>query len=369
MSAEANLKVKLESGASRVFNCLQITRGLREKLQREATPEELFFASRALNNVILIKEPNVSGEKGGDPFDAPLPIRTKVFVPYNAENPYEGGQSSFTDDARFEEALAYMVGKGGLDAGSFERDLRKIRTLEQLPSLDPFLLRDRFAMVGEQVNEAYFKLSEADWRAIRAHMRERFVLIGRFATEGKGDVPAATIDMLVDRIWEARDLEPLFPLLAAFGLPADRAGEFFYSWKGIGFFDYEFTRNTSLVRGFSQWIQSAQPRGYADRDETEAIERGRAHVRARVRTMLGDTLQTLGEFNTSFDQLFRKRETAANFSNFLLHSRRHFWRLGNNLNGIYHVLTLWDRTTKRSVDRSLPVQQMIQLLRIMREIL
>ena len=62
-------------------------------------------------------------------------------------------------------------------------------------------------------------------------------------------------------------------LLAAFGLPADRAGEFFYSWKGIGFFDYEFTRNTSKVRAFSQWIQTAQPRGYADREEAEAIER------------------------------------------------------------------------------------------------
>jgi hypothetical protein len=369
MSAEANLRLKLESGASRVFNLLQITRAMREALKREPTPEELFFASRGLNDVILIKEPNVAGEKGGDPFDAPLPVRTKIYVPYNAENPYEGGQSSFTDDARFEEVLAYMVGKDRVDAGSFERDLRKIRTLEQMPSLDPFLLRDRFAMSGEAVNEAYFRLSEEDWRAIRAHMRERFVLIGRFATEGRGDVPAATIDMLVDRIWEARNLEPLFPLLAAFGLPADRAGEFFYSWKGIGFFDYEFTRNTSKVRAFSQWIQAAQPRGYADREEAEAIERGRAHVRARVRAMLGDTLQTLGEFNTSFDQLFRKRETAANFSNFMLHSRRHFWRLGNNLNGIYHVLTIWDRATRRSVDRTLPVQQMIELLRIMRELL
>jgi hypothetical protein len=53
----------------------------------------------------------------------------------------------------------------------------------------------------------------------------------------------------------------------------------------------------------------------------------------------------------------------------MLHSRRHFWRLGNNLNGIYHVLTIWDRATRRSVDRTLPVQQMIELLRIMRELL
>lgn len=366
---DANLRIKLESGASRVFNCLQVTRGLREAREQGDVPvAELFFGSRNLNNAILIKEPNQGGDRGRDPFDTPLPIRTKLFMPYNPDNPYEGGESSYTDDPNFEEALSYLTGGKAESAETFQRDLEKIRMLEQLPSLDPFLLKDKFALSGVAVNDAYFRLSEEDWRNIRAHIRERFVLMCRFATEAQGDVSTEVVDRLVDRIWEARDLEPLYPLLTAFGLPIERAGEFFYSWKGIGFFDYEFTRNTPLVRSFSNWIQGAGPRGAMHRDDAEAIERDRGHVRTRMRAMLAETLGILQEFNSSFDQLFRKRETARNFSAFMLNARRHFWCLGNNLNGIYHVVSLWNRVTFRSPDRALPPAQMVRLLRILREL-
>jgi hypothetical protein len=369
---DTNLRIKLESGASRVFNCLQLTRGLRDQSettgQGDVPVADLFFGSRTLNHAILIKEPNLGGERGRDPFEMPLPIRTKLFIPYNAENPYEGGESSYTDDPQFEEALSYLTGAGGENPETFRRDLEKIRLLEQLPSLDPFLLKDKFALSGMPVNEAYFRLSEEEWRNIRAHIRERFVLMCRFATASQGEVSADVVDRLVDRIWEARDLEPLYPLLSAFGLPTDRATEFFYCWKGIGFFDYEFTRNTPLVRGFSSWIQGAQPRGAMHRDDAEAIEQDRAHVRGRMRAMLAETLGILQEFNGSFDQLFRRRETARNFSTFMLNARRHFWCLGNNLNGIYHVVSLWNRVTARAPERNLPPAQMVRLLKILREL-
>lgn len=218
------------------------------------------------------------------------------------------------------------------------------------------------------VNEAYFKLSDAEWRNIRAYIRERFALMCRFATEAQGEVDPNVVDRLVDRIWEARDLAPLHPLLVAFGLPADRAAEFFYCWKGIAFFDYEFARNTPLVRGFSGWLQASAPRGSMHRDDAEAIDRDRAHVRSRLRTMLAETLAILQEFNGSFDQLFRKRETASGFSKFMLNGRRHFWCLGNHLNGIYHCVSLWNRVTARAPDRALPPAQMVRLLGVLQEI-
>ena len=90
---DKNLRFKLESGASRVFNCLQITRGLLERQVEAGGPSSpLFFTSRHLNNIVLIKEPNTTGESARDTLDPPLPVRTKLFIPYNAENPYEGGE-------------------------------------------------------------------------------------------------------------------------------------------------------------------------------------------------------------------------------------------------------------------------------------
>jgi hypothetical protein len=91
------------------------------------------------------------------------------------------------------------------------------------------------------------------------------------------------------------------------------------------------------VRGFSSWLQTASVRGALHRAEAEAFDQDRAQVRAQLRSKLGETLGILTEYNESFDQLFRRRETARAFSSFMLNSRRHFWQLGNNLNGIYHV--------------------------------
>lgn len=367
--SDANLRLKLESGSSRVFNCLNLTRDLRgERDPGEVPAADLFFGSRNLNNAILIKEPNQGGDRPGDPFTMPLPVRTKLFVPYNADNPYEGGGSAYTDDPRFEEALNYLTGGGDVSPEVLQRDLEKIRLIEQLPSLDPFLLKDRFTLSGLPINQAYFKLSDAEWANIRAYIRERFALMCRFATEAKGDVRPEMIDRLVDRIWEARNLEPLHPLLAAFGLPVDRAAEFFYSWKGVSFFEYEFARNTPMVRAFSQWLQSSTPRGAMHRDDAAAIDRDRAHVRARLRQTLGETLAIFQEFNGSFDQLFRKRESAAAFAAFMLNARRHFWCLGNNLNGVYHSMSVWNRVTARVPERILPPAQMVRLLGVLREI-
>ncbi len=366
---DPNLKHKLESGASRVFNCLQITRTLADKMRHPEGPaSDLFFASRQMNNVVVIKESNTDGTTHLNAAGARLPVRTKLFVPYNVENPYEGGESVFTDDPRFEEAMRHLIGDKGDALDKLERDLGTLRVLEELPSLDPFLLKDKFALAGLPVNETYFRLSDEEWRSIRAHIRERFALMCRFAMNGKGEVNEVLVDKLVDRIWEARNLEPLFPLLAAFGLPTDRAAEFFHGWKGVAYFDYEFTRNTERFRAFSAWLQSAQPRGPAHAQDRDAIERDRAHVRARMRDTVGGTLKILQDFRNSFDLLFRKRETARSFAEFMIDSRRHFWTLGNNLNVVYHAMAIWNQATARSPDRSLPPAQMVRLMRILREI-
>ena len=243
-AANSALALKLESGASRVFNCLQLTRNLRDRRGLPASAElpitDLFFESRHLNNAILVKETSLTSVFSRDPCDERLPIRTKLFLPYNIDAPYAGGQSSFTDEPKFEEALTYLAGSGGGSEERLQRDLSKIRLIEQLPSLAPFLLKDKFKLAGLTTNESYFRLPAEEWSNIRAHIRQRFVVMTRFASQSQGDVPQEVVDRLVDRIWEARDLEPVFPLLKAIGLPADKAAEFFYCWKGISFFEYEF---------------------------------------------------------------------------------------------------------------------------------
>ena len=112
---------------------------------------DLFFRARSLNNMIVIKEPNlddVAGVHGRS-----LPVRTKLFLPYNTDVPYEGGESVFTDDVRFVPTLRHLSGGDGVSEQNFELDLLKIKLFEQLPSLDPFLVKERhFWTLGSNIN-------------------------------------------------------------------------------------------------------------------------------------------------------------------------------------------------------------------------
>ena len=358
-----NLKAKLEAGASRVFNCLQITQ---EVLAAEdgAVATDLFFRAHSLNNTIVIKEPNLDDVVGVH--GRSLPVRTKLFLPYNTDVPYEGGESVFTDDVRFVPTLRHLSGGDGVSEQRFELDLLKIKLFEQLPSLDPFLVKDTFVQAKVRVNEAYFRISAADWMNIRDHIGARFAVMCRFAGDGRAD--AATVDRLVERLWEARNLDPLFPFLSALGLPVERAPEFFYAWKGISYFDYEFTRNVEQLRSFSKWVQTAQTRGPAHRQDRLSIEEDRGILRDRLRKVVGETQEILRSYEESFDLLFNKRQSARKFADFMLESKRHFWTLGSNINGVQHAVAVWSKAVERVIDRTLPPVQMVRLMRTLRQI-
>lgn len=360
-----NLRAKLEAGASRVFNCMKLTQELLESPADDpGQPLALFFRARSLNDMIVIKEPNI--KRGLETGAGALPVRTKLFLPFNLKSPYDGGLSIFTDDPGFEQVLRERSGGDQVSAQGLQLDLLKVKLLEQLPSLDPFLLKDMFAAARVTVNEAYFRLDEAEWHSIKNHISAKFALMCSFA--GEGDRDPAALARLVERIWSARDTGPLAPLLASLGLPADRAPEFLYAWKGISYFDYEFDGGLEKLRAFTDWVRSTQPRGPAHRVDREAIEEDRHILRERLRKSVGEAQTILKEYNDSFDLLFRQRQTARNFADFMVNSKRHFWTLGNSLNGILHALAVWGEATARVPDRTLPPAQLVRLMRTLRDI-
>lgn len=368
--AESNLRIKLEAGASRVFNCLQ---GTRDLIERAGRPEEqevgLFFVTRRLNDIIVIKEPNGGSTALRAGPGAAQGVRTKLFVPYDVSDPYEGGSSIYTDDPGFEEALKQLIGGEGDAAQRFASDLERIRMLEQLPSLDPFLLKDRCTLAGWNIDDVYFHLGAEEWANIREHICERFATIGRFASSGGKDMGREQVQKIVQMIWEARDLGPILPFLAALGLPTERANEMFYAWKAISYFDYEWQRSADRLRGFSAWLQAVQIRGPAHREDRDAIEEDRGQIRSRLRGKVAEAAKIMLAYNDSFDTLFNKRQSAKPFAAFMIAAPGHFMTLGTSLNAIYHVLAVWAEATARLPERnSLPPAQLVRLLRTLREV-
>ena len=171
------LRYTLESGSTRIFNCLDITKNilsdhgldasdlaLTKNADQRSTlaaygdgqtntshkngknghsygshghPHDyeskqlptLFFENHGLNFSIFIKDMNPDYRRG-DESSTEKPIGTKIYVPFDVDNAHAGGKSIFASDRGFRNAITELIGEGThIDPQAFARDLELINIL------------------------------------------------------------------------------------------------------------------------------------------------------------------------------------------------------------------------------------------------
>ena len=184
-------------------------------------------------------------------------VGTKLYIPFNEADFYEGGRTLFLHDKGIKNTMLAHYGESALDSVLLEEDFKMMRVLGGLPSLDPFLMKDVFRRESIKVNEAYFEVSEEAWREIELFMLQRFEPLVRAAfpdAEGT-DEKART---LIDKMWEGRDLEALKPLIMGFRLPQER--RWIFSPRGVVSFTIPINITTARENlfpsssGLQTWI-------------------------------------------------------------------------------------------------------------------
>ena len=86
-------------------------------------------------------------------------MATKIIVPFDLDDLRAGGRSLFIDQRGFVESLREA---GNYNDENLERDLRVLRLLNAIPSLDPFLLREHLRNNDIDVAPCYFAISAGD---------------------------------------------------------------------------------------------------------------------------------------------------------------------------------------------------------------
>src|SRR5690349_18875954 len=87
LSGSRYLRPMLNAGSSRVFNCNDVARKLEH---REGEQNPYLFKTPAMHHLVLVKE----AMRYDDPrHPKGLAIGTKLYVPYNRDEIYEGGRS------------------------------------------------------------------------------------------------------------------------------------------------------------------------------------------------------------------------------------------------------------------------------------
>lgn len=388
---DRSLRETLSSGASRILNVAAITRQLEETAGAagNAPPDRLLFGHRGLNRVVFIKRPKEFAPPPSSPLVTSAEIidngklrtisldshnrvekgdiATVVYVPYDTDD-IAGGGTSFDLDGRGRiQALFDATGfDSRADSDGVRRDLRLLDLIVDLPSLDPFLLKDRVALEEMTVPGAYFSISEEEFQDIKRYILGKFRPITERVVDPAAPNAAELSERFIMKLWEASDLDYLKPITDAFRVDPAQAGEIYYSWKGVTYYEYQYKRGQKQLLGFADWMHGkAAPTTYVKAAEREELAAAAREVATAFARHLRNSSEILRIYNQGYEDLFVRGGDARPFIEFLRDSATLFWDIAASISALNHGVAVWRQRTRHAEDGRLTAEELKPLLDIL----
>jgi hypothetical protein len=390
MAAEENaLRETLASGASRIFNVASITHKL--ELAAGGTADEYLFGHRSLNDGIFIKRPKdaVAPVRSGSSGTAEIlengqlktitfdmtarvekgDIATFLYIPFDIEAIAGGGNSLDLSVVRGRtEALYNLTGFRADEEGrSIARDRRLIELIEELPSLDPFLLRDRLETDGIKAPEAYFEISESEFQEIKKYILSKFKPITTRVVDPASPKAAEIAEQFIMKLWEGKDLNYLAPITQVFRIDPEQASEIYYSWKGVTYYEFQYKRGQRTLLGFADWLHAkgSTPSHYVKASVRQELEEKVRGVTTAFARHLKNSSEILRIYNQAYEDLFVRGGDARPFIEFLKDSSTLFWDIAASISAMNHGVAVWRQHTAKSSDGKLAADDLTKLLSLL----
>jgi len=367
--ADAYLRYTLDSGSARVFNCLRISADIIKRAAKAEIEPELLFKNKDLNNIVYIKE--ASKEDTGSSTRTNYRIKMKLYFPYDQVNIYAGGQSIFYHDNSLRDVLRNSFGiDQSINQEFVNYDLRVMGILDSLPSLDPFLVRDRMQQENVTCDDQYFSISLEEWKTIQGHIRSKIEPMVMLAMPDSKKNSRQHVDFFIDKIWRCDDVSDLLPLIQAFRLPTERTAEIFHAWKGLAYYEYQFTHNQERIRRLAEWLKdSSEPLDFVKSEQRNALKELRERIRMKIKRHWTKAATIFKQYNESYEELFVRMGSAGPFAEFMGHAPTYFWSLGDMVSRVYQGVEVWDKLTHRYPSRRLKSDSLLELFSVMDDIL
>jgi len=371
----------IDVGRSSTLNCFETTKdiaGIAAGIDDD-DPIGPLFRNRYLNESIVFKVVDsvvVRGKKQHG-------VETLIYFPYNHDNIYEGGDSILVSDPRRAEKLLH---KCGLDTVNEEKaeagrwDIRIMEMIDQLPTLDPFLLKCKAQQLGieEKLNPAYFNISIEEWNRIQKPIREKIDALVRKALGMDGQDAAGNAELqakieeniskFLKKIWEARDIEGIEDFVYGMEMPPERAPELFFAWKAICYYQVQFIEVEKALRKLFAWVGDPKTSlpvdfGGLRTDSQAEIKRNLRLLKASLRENYLSIVEKLKTYEESYRQ-FIEESRPGPFREFLGEADLHYVDLAACLSRNSHAINLLQDQLSRT-GAMIPSEQHHELLECM----
>jgi len=318
------------ASTSRVLNLSQIHLQSSRQKEYQLRP---FFRDSQLNKAILVKHTLRANER--DLFGRSKRTATKIILPFDPLDLRLGGRSIFVNQMGFDNfCRAYF----NIDDAMSNPDVQILRLLDQLPSLDPFLVREHLGRNGFKPGACYLKISPFDVQRMVGFANaeiERLVI----TAFGKGFAGEAGFKLAGKILADELDKE-LSPLRRVLRMSEEEFSDGIFSWRGFLYFKWRHLELQDEMRKVLEGLASYQPVGSAD----EALKEYLREVRPRLARKIVDAIASVGRTLNVYDQAYHalvEGENAGPFRRFLLDGPGLFFELGENIGILSHIGSFW----------------------------
>lgn len=324
--------IRASGSTTRVLNLALVYERFGETEEFSTKP---MFRNKRLNRALILK--HVVRQHERDLFTRPVSSATKVILPYAATQLELGGVSFMIGERGFEKIMRETV-EGYTNDVDFLADVELLRTLGQLPSFDPFLMRERLRTMGVDPARCYFDLAEADIARMRAFVGSEIGQLVNlaFATGGRdaGDLSHRMAEKLMTDE-TAMSLDPLRQVLR---LTGEEYIEGVFAWKGFLYYKW-------LMNDFKPQLELFRPRFAGLRivqstaEERRELAETRKDILSQMDAALARVNGTLLEYGAAFAALADGQPSA--FRAFLLKAPSLFIPMGEAVGVVRHIDSFW----------------------------
>ncbi|MFN7304273.1 MAG: hypothetical protein ACK5SU_06310 [Phenylobacterium sp.] len=335
-----------------MLNLVAIANNHKSNPEYHARP---FFTTPILNECIVLKHRIRADERFV--FDDERQNSTKIILPFERADLRMGGRSFFVGQRGWRD----IVRETGGDAPNIERDIRVMSAIDEIPSMDPFLLREHLSRRGISIAPCYFAISEADLARMQDFVAMEINNLIRltYATAGEGSTYSSK---LVQVLLSTEINEHLEPLRIALRLEGEDYREGVFSWKG--FLYYKWVLNDLWPKLIDVLREMPQVRvtGHKDADLMAYIERARRRLAETVDTKRREVTEALDVYDRAFADLTKNGKPLA-FRSFLLKAPKMFLMLGERIGVISHITSFWRYRFPDPRSLAAPIDEVLDILK------
>jgi len=318
------------ASTSRVLNLAALSMRNAGNPEHEKNP---FFLAQTLNGAVIVRHRLRDQER--ESFDRLRYTAIKLIIPFERSDLGLGGRSMFVGERGWLDTFEELRG----EASDLPRDIGVLEAIDELPSLDPFLLREHLKRRGFDISPSHFEISAPDLARMQRFVGAEIAKLIELAYRDAQGMEENTA-RLVEALLSSRTDERLEPLRQTLRLERENYKEGIFAWKGFLYYKWVLNSLWGNLRDVFAELGRVRVVGPIDTETASELEATKGRLRQKMERQVKMVMNHLSVYDEVFAQLTVEGNAIA-FRDFLLKSPEMFLSLGEGCGLVSHIATYW----------------------------